>query len=247
MRASASVSTWRFSSRWWPSSMWPKSAPPGRDSGSRSTDASGQTCGRRCGLGSSTRTVSARQNRGLSSSVMRASTRSPGIASRDEDDTAVEPRDTDAAVRDVGNVEFDLAAPHLAHLSSLGARRRARRRRTRAALPRLDLPGPAGHASRRRASSRSRSPRTSTRRPPSPGSDRCRPRSSCCCSRDSRRRPWPGCSRTSSAPSTGSCSAVTRPSSSTGPSTASRTCPPPPANAGTPSAAGTASCTPATG
>ncbi|OUD99261.1 hypothetical protein CMMCAS06_13800 [Clavibacter michiganensis subsp. michiganensis] len=49
--------------------------------GARSTEAAAQTCGRRCGDASSTSTVSARQNDFLESSVMRARTRSPGIAS----------------------------------------------------------------------------------------------------------------------------------------------------------------------
>ena len=125
MRCSDSASTCRLSSRWCGSAMCPNSAPPARSAGSRSMDAADHTCARRCSLGSSTRTVSARQNAFLRSSVTRASHPLTWDRVGHEHHTAVVPRDRDAAVRDVGNVEFDRLSDCVTHPASLCTRRAA--------------------------------------------------------------------------------------------------------------------------
>ena len=60
-RCRASVRTSSLSARWCDSSMWPKSAPPGRSCGGTATSAWRQMCGRRCGDASRTSRTSPRQ------------------------------------------------------------------------------------------------------------------------------------------------------------------------------------------
>ena len=73
-----------------------------------------------------TATVSARQNDFLRSSVIRAHDPLAGDRVGHEDDPPVESRHRDPAVRDRGDVEFDVLALHVTHGSSLHASRRAR-------------------------------------------------------------------------------------------------------------------------
>ena len=181
------------------------------------------------------------RTRCLSSSVMRATHPLAGDRVGDEHDAAVEPRDDYAAVGDVGNVEFDLAAPHLAHPSSLGAWRRA----MHGGRMRLYLAStsPARLATLRAVGHRADRDRrrTSTRRPPSPGGrGRSPPDELVLLLARPRPRPSPARSRTASA------LRRARPRRRLGvrarrrSSTASRTCPRSPASAGTRSAAATA-------
>ena len=201
-------------------------------------------CGRRCGLGSSTRTVSARQNVGLASSVIRATTRSPGIASATN---TTRPSSRATLMPPCAMLVASSSTSRPAHVTHSVEHRRPRGR-ARAPLPRLDLAGPARDPARGRASSRSPIPShvdeeaaVAARRPA-----HARPRW-CMLLARLKAEAVAGARVRRRAPSTASSSAATRPSNSTAASTASRTCPRSPASAGTRSAGGRACCTPATG
>ena len=227
----------RFSSRWWARSMWPNSAPPG---------ALGRVAVERR-LGPDVRApVRARLEHahGVGAPELRlvvvGDARDHPLAGDrvgDEDHATVETCDADAAVRDVGSVEFDLAGPRIvAHSSEHRRRRMTEPERPRAPLPRLDLARPARDAARGRHRAdrdpvaRRRGGRRRRRRTRSPPPELvlllARLKAEAVAGSPGRRR----------ARSTGSSSAATRRSSSTASSTASRTCPRSPASAGTRSA-----------